>query len=504
LSEDAAAELTHPAGGFVDVFSIVGPAVGRASGASIEALLEERRTHGVATSLVHSRPALLGDARSGNRALLDRIAGEPGLLPLAVLAPERSGTADIDAIAAHIAGWWLAPQFPVGDSVAMDDVLAAAARHGKPIFAAVARFGDASRIARATAGLGVPVVLVGTHYGNAVDVLAAARRFGHVVIETSSMAHYGAIATAVALIGAERILLGTGSPMRAAQSSLNAIAVAQIPDDAKRAIAGGNAARLFGLDPGTVPVPEIRRPARAIDVHAHLGPLGFDVPEPDDAAFAAELARQMNTTIAIASAVEAIETDLDAGNRRMIATIRAQPSIRGHLTAYPDDVEGTREQIRRYGAEPGVIGVKIGCEQSQHTASRAVWDVFDVLADYGRPVKIHNDGPGWAEALLGIARAHPALPIIVAHGGLGTPSPEGAWLTEEADNIYLEMCSSFANLTTVREVARRVPAHKFLFGSDAPLLEPAFILGTYQDAGIPPANEAAVYWDNAARLFGIS
>ena len=492
-------------GGFIDVNSLVGPSVGRAAGAPLEDLLEEQAGHGVGISLVHSRAALLGDARSGNRAVIEAIRGAPNLVALGVLAPERSDSAgDVAELDPHVGGWWLHPTATALDSLATDEVLAAAARTGKPMFVTIARFGDATRLGRATAGLGVPVVLVGAHYGNVTDTLAAARRYGHLHLETSSMAHFGAIATAVGAIGAERILLGTGSPMRAVQSSLNAIAVAPIPDEAKRAIAGGNAARLFGLGTPAVPVPELRRPARAIDVHAHLGPLGWDVPDLADDAFLAELARQTNTVIAIASSVEAIETDLEAGNRRMIEACRQHPALRGHLTAYPDDVDGTREQIRRYGSAPGVVGVKIGCEQSQPTASRALWDVFDVLAGYGRPVKIHNDGPGWADALLGIARAHPALPIIVAHGGLGSPSSEGAWLTEQADNIHLEMCSSFADLATVREVARRVPAQKFMFGTDAPLLEPVFILGTYQDAGLPPDREAAVYHDNAARLFGIA
>jgi predicted TIM-barrel fold metal-dependent hydrolase len=129
--------------------------------------------------------------------------------------------------------------------------------------------------------------------------------------------------------------------------------------------------------------------------------------------------------------------------------------------------------------------------------------VFEVLADYGRPVKIHNDGPGWADALAGIARAHPQLPIVVAHGGLGTPSVDGAALAEQHDNVYLEMCSSFADLATAREVVRRVPGQKLLFGSDAPLLEPAFILGTYQDCAIPVEREADVYRGNAERLFGL-
>ena len=42
------------------------------------------------------------------------------------------------------------------------------------------------------------------------------------------------------------------------------------------------------------------------------------------------------------------------------------------------------------------------------------------------------------------------------------PLPD-SWLTEAADNIYLEMSSSFAHLQTAREVARRVPTHKFMF-----------------------------------------
>ena len=65
------------------------------------------------------------------------------------------------------------------------------------------------------------------------------------------------------------------------------------------------------------------------------------------------------------------------------------------------------------------------------------------------------------------------------------------------------MQSSFAQLPTVREFMRTIPAERMLFGTDAPLLDPAFVLGTYQDAGIPEADQAAVYWDNAARLFGV-
>ena len=148
--------------------------------------------------------------------------------------------------------------------------------------------------------------------------------------------------------------------------------------------------------------------------------------------------------------------------------------------------------------------MKVHTEWShRHTGSPEIAALFDVLADHGRPVKIHNDGPDWDQHLLRIAREHPKLPIIIAHAGLGFPNLEGARIATQADNIYAEMSSSFAQLATVREFVRIIPKDKMLFGTDAPLLDPAFVLGTYQDAEIPEADQAAVYWDNAARLFGI-
>ena len=180
------------------------------------------------------------------------------------------------------------------------------------------------------------------------------------------------------------------------------------------------------------------------------------------------------------------------------------PTRLGYLVADPNDLPATRDQIRRWGDAPGIVGAKVHCQWSERlTGSPQIWELFKVLADYGKPVKIHNDGEDWDEHLLRIARQHPRLPIIIAHGGLGFPDTPGANLTAAADNVYFEMCSSFAQIEAVREVVRIIPRHKFMFGTDAPLLEPSFVLGTYQDADIPARQQADVYYNNAARLFGI-
>ena len=491
--------------GWIDINAQVGPVAGGARGAPLEDLVAERDSHGVHRSVVRHRTALVGDSVLGNRALLDVCADDPRLLPLAVLSADRTGGPDQAAeLANRVVGFWLEGRNAPGGGLASEALVQAAARTGKPLVVPVAGWGSASAIGAATEGLGVPVILVGSHYNTSVEDLAAGVRYEHLHFDTSSMAHLHAIETAVAAVGAERILFGSGSPLRAVQSSINAILSAAIPDAAKRSILAGNAARLFDLQVGEVGLPEVARPERSFDTHTHTGPLPWDVPDLGDDALMPELQR-FNTANAVASSILAIAADLEAGNRRTVEACARRTGLLGYLVADPNDLEATREQLRRWGDEPGIVGVKVHTEWSKrHTGSPEIAALFEVLADHGQPVKIHNDGPDWDQHLLRIARKHPKLPIIIAHAGLGFPNLEGARIAAAADNIYAEMSSSFAQLATVREFIRTIPAERMLFGTDAPLLDPAFVLGTYQDAQIPAEDQARIYWDNAATLFGIA
>ena len=458
--------------GYIDINALVGPRFGGARGAPVEDVTRERKTHGIRFSLVRHLTALLGESELGNRDLLEACEGEPGLLPVAVLSVDRTGDVDrAGPLAAKVAGFWLEGRAVPGSSLAAEPVVRAAARTGRPIFVPLSGWGSASAIGAATEGLGVPVILIGSHYSTSVEDLAAGRRYDHLHLDTSSMAHFKAIETAVGVVGAERVLLGTGSPLRAIQSSLNAILAAAIPDEAKRSILAGNAARLFGLpsDPGELPA--VLRPERVFDVHTHSGPLPWDVPDLGDDALMPELARANGTRYAVASSILAIAADLEAGNRRTVEGCARLPGRLGYLVADPNDIEASRDQLQRWGDAPGIVGVKVHTQWSGRlTGSPQIAALFKVLADHGRPVKIHNDGPDWDQHLLRIARDHPRLPIIIAHGGQGLPSLEGALIARAADNIHAEMSSSFAHLPTVREFVRTIPPDRLMFGTDAPPL----------------------------------
>ena len=498
--------------GFVDVNTSFGPEHGTAAtaGASLETLIAERRGHGIRLSLASSLLAIWADGSTGNRLASEAAANpENGLAAIAVVGPRRTADAArrVDeaersgAVGYRLEGWNGAAL----PSEAIREVLAAVARTRRPLLVPLEPSGAASVIGAATADLGIPVVLLGAHYTHIVDALAAATRYPYLHLETSALAHFRAIQTAVRTIGHERILLGSGGPFRAAASPIGAVLASAIPPEAKRAILGANAVRLFGLADGPIDLTTRPAPERVFDVHTHLGPLDFDVPQVADDALLGELLGATNRA-AVASAGLAIFGDPERGNAQAAraAASRRGDGLHAYIVADPTDLETTAAQLRRYLDGPGVLGVKVHGEWSgTPTASRAMAELFDLLATFGRPVKIHNAGDGWDMALGAIAARHPRLPIVIAHGGLGTPSLEGARLAASRDNVFVEFSSSFARLATVREAAAIAGPDRLLWGSDAPLLEPAFVYGTYLDAGLPSDAADRVFWTNASDLFGL-
>jgi predicted TIM-barrel fold metal-dependent hydrolase len=491
--------------GFVDVNCHVGPTTGPSAGSDPNILREQHRSAGVSIGLARHLSSEHAEAARWNRFVAD-LAAQPLSGLLAVATMSASGV-DPDAeisetVPAECVAVWIKVPSPAIRAEADRRLLRAAARTGKPLLVPIASWGDATAVAEMTSGLGVRVVLVGAHYTHFVDDLAAAELHEHVLLETSALAHYGAIETAVARIGAERLLLGTDLPRRCSRSAVNSVLSARISNEAKRKILGENAQRVFGLPHQEVQLPPPVTAQRAVDVHCHFGVSGWPVAPVADDRLDSELAHYGVESF-VASSLLAIVSDLEAGNEAM-ARACAAPNRLGYVVADPNDLDATRWALRRHSGRD-VIGVKVHCQYSrQPTSSRAIWDLFELLGKDGRPVKIHNDGPGWDEALVRIARAREGLPIIIAHAGLGAPSLEAAKIAASCDNVYLELSSSFAERATVAKLVEIAGTDRLLFGSDAPLLNPAYVLGSYLDAGIPADRWEAVCRDNARSLFHLN
>jgi predicted TIM-barrel fold metal-dependent hydrolase len=351
-----------------------------------------------------------------------------------------------------------------------------------PLLLPVDRFGDATAIGAATAGHDA-VVLVGAHYSQLGDCLAALEQWPHLYLETSRLAHFRAIETIVRNVGAGRVLFGSGAPTRPVQAALNMVLRANIAADEQRAILGGNAASVFGLPEPRFDLPAPTVGTGLIDVHGHFGALGLPTPlispiEQTATAAAHGIART------VASSLQAIADDVGAGNADVLAAVTDQ--LRAYVVVDPHDLDGSCRALDAAYArdEAAALGAKLHCSYARSpTASRACVALLHAVAERGRPLLIHVDGPDWDTALTEVANAHPRWKTIIAHGGPGTPVRAAACVVERTTNVYVELSTSFPDLPVVREVVGRVGAERLLFGSDAPLLDAAYALGLYADAG---------------------
>jgi predicted TIM-barrel fold metal-dependent hydrolase len=491
----------------IDINAEYGTASPTSPALSLDQLTGARERASIEVALVRHRAAVRVGRELGNEWLLDEISGVPGLLPIATVTTIRVEVlgAELErAVKRGARGFWVEPRDPWSmPTESVRTALGVAASHRLPLLVPCRQSTDATAIGTLTADLGVPVVLVGAHYVNYPDIFAALRRFPALHVETSALGSYRAIEMVTRVAGVERLLLGSAMPARTPRSSINAVLTAAISDDAKRAILRGNAARIFGLGPARVALTAPAVPRRAIDVHGHFFPSPWEVEQPRDDEILPALGR-FGIRVRMASAVPALYGEVDFGNRKTVAACASLKGQLGYLVADPNDLDATKAQLRQYGGAAGIVGVKVHCVISgQPTASKAIQDLFAILAEYGRVVKIHCAGADWDTALLGIAKAYPKLPIIIAHGGPGRPSASSAKIVQQTERVFVELASSTADINETARLVRGIDPGRLLFGTDAPLLEPAFVLGTYQEVGLSEDQLERVYWDNAARLFDI-
>lgn len=503
-SEPSAGPVTELDASVVDVNVLVGPDIPSQRSADVADVLALHQRFGIAHSLVRSSTAVRVSRKLGNRTVLGLGAEDQLSAVVVASALHIDGLpAELaDAVKAGARAVWVEYGSWERETETARRLVRAAEATGLPLLVPHRQPGDASRIGELTAASRTPVVLVEARYPDFSEVLPALDRYPNLHIETSSLGSYQAIETMARVAGHERILFGSGATVRTPLSPMFAVLQADIPVAAKRAILAGNAAKLFGLGP--LPTAPLRMtvPERLFDVHGHFFPAPWEVPEQPEGSLLDELAR-FGIRTQVASSVPAIMGDLEFGNQQTVLACRSNPGQLGYLVANPNDIALAEDHIRKWGDSAGIVGIKVHTEGSGVPTSSPRMDrLFDVLADYGRPVKIHNAGEGWESALLAIARKHQRLPIIVAHAGYHRPQPSAADVVNQTPNVHIELASSKADIRDAQDLVGAVDAERVLFGSDAPLLNPAFVLGLYQDLGLEQRVLDRIYWENGERLFG--
>jgi predicted TIM-barrel fold metal-dependent hydrolase len=481
---------------------------------SLPALLGGLKKHGVTAALSLSLRGVHYDADEGNEETLVAANENRQILPVAFLDPRRylgwEKTIDHCLEAGFVAFRFFPdiatpPQSWEIDCLPFRNILDRLSGKGMPVFLSAGTWGTASKIARITAGYDLPVVLTDAHYGQMAEVISVMQRYPHLYADTNRLATPDSVAIVAREVGANRVLFGSGAPQRPIQGAINAVLHADLADHEKQAIMGENAVRLFRLDrekltalqaAGTAHTETYSGPI--IDMHTHMGRWRFPVPG-DGAASLLRLMERHKIERCVISSALGIVYDMAEGNRRLYEAIRQQPTLHGYIVVNPNYLEQSREELDRWYQHDCFVGAKIHCEySSQPTSSPAIRAVIAEVAKYRKPLLIHNAGADWLSAIKEIARTHPELPIIIAHGGGWGTGPA----IRDVPNLFLEFCSSGGVSGRIDEALAAVGPERLMFGSDMDLLDPAYVLGTYQDANFSPAARELVMHRTARRMFG--
>lgn len=240
---------------------------------------------------------------------------------------------------------------------------------------------------------------------------------------------------------------------------------------------------------------------RVIDAHAHIGPwFNFRVPH----AYADGMLRTMDRAgihQAWITALAAIGPDCRLGNELVAQAVRAHPDrFRGYITLSPHHQAELRDELaRRY--EQGWRLIKLHPGTHQHPADgpgyRAAWDFAQ---ERGLHVLSHSFPS--AQALSALAGEYPRVTILVGHAAADWKAlPDYYAVCTQRPNVYLDLCYSVQWRGLLEQMVAAVGAHRILYGSDVPFLDPRPQLGRIAFSRLPDDDLRAILGANAQRLW---
>lgn len=494
----------------------IGQAMGEASPFTADDLLRSLDENGVSTALVGSYRSLYHDVKAGSREVAQIATKHPDrIVPLGILNSARYDETPAQQLAwlelemgIHVAALFSLPSYypVVWDSPWMTELGRAAESFGVVLQAGIRDDVELAAVGRAWGGLKSPVLIrwmAGHRYRMHAHEQAAARAWPNFFFDVGNACSTGAIERLVETIGANRLFFASGTPHNLPAPPHAVLAEAELSDTDRAAISGGTLAKLLNFSGATkaasAPAAASRQQLWAklkswpkFDTHWH--PDHWNLGEP-----ATDLASQRRVWDAfhvehvLVFSIEAINYDLDAGNRQTERVLAADPRAVGLIVVNPLQPQASLAQIERLAAHPRFVGVKTIQDNYGLGLDHAAYE--PLLAEAAKrdlPVLAHLTG------LEGAARKFPNVRFVGAHGNWGrTHRLRGL------PNVWFDFSTShaLAEETQLARFIREAGPQRILFGSDGQLVSPAWSLAKLLDCGLGDDELNLILRRNAEQVF---
>jgi predicted TIM-barrel fold metal-dependent hydrolase len=243
---------------------------------------------------------------------------------------------------------------------------------------------------------------------------------------------------------------------------------------------------------------------KKIDVHCHFGSWQYAIPPGDAVERLLRLSEREDLRYMACSSAPALLYDMVSGNAEMVEAIENHEQLLGYVYVNPVFLPESIDELERYLDLDSMVGAKIHPRLSGTALDHpAMADLVAEVAQRADVLLVHTVDQHAAHQMGEYARKYRNLSIILGHAG-HTDSDEAARVAECEPNIYIEFCCEWPGAGKIERALDICGPGSICFGSDSDLLDTAFTLGMYEGADLTHPQKQLIYWDNAARLFGMA
>ncbi|MEN6534809.1 MAG: amidohydrolase family protein [Bryobacteraceae bacterium] len=159
----------------------------------------------------------------------------------------------------------------------------------------------------------------------------------------------------------------------------------------------------------------------------------------------------------------------------------------------------------------GFIGIKIHPSFHGLSADDERYEsIWDYATEHRLPILSHT----WSETYNPVQKlsqpmlfekyiaSYPRVAFVMGHcGGPGAGRGQAIHLAQKYPNVYLDIAGDIFSLGLVPELVQAVGAHKVLFGSDMPWIDPRARLGAVLLANLDDTAKTQILGQNAMHVF---
>ena len=220
-----------------------------------------------------------------------------------------------------------------------------------------------------------------------------------------------------------------------------------------------------------------------------------------NAAQISQMLAQRGIERAVLLSARAARVDPLSGNRILKTMLEQSEGLYGSVTAHLNRVDASLQAIKEMLGTKRFLSLTLTTQEDSAPHPMLAEEILNTCRRYHKPIYIYTPNAACAEAGLHLAQQFNTLKFVFL--GMGGHDWRAAIAAaHSASNIMLETSGPLDRAKIPAAIAG-IGAHRLLFGSAMPYLDPSAALGLLEDADLSPAELRRIQQDNAMKLFEI-